>query len=155
MLVLGSASLLASFPDLGNRDGPLASTYDADLCPDPFDELTATMLDEALGESRAYYLRHGYHADILRDSILGTLPAGWRERLMPIPDLSSAMALEPHDLAAVKLRLGRMKDLSLIHQLHQSGLLDTATVRVRLDLLDLPIEQVPRLHANFRAIFGD
>ena len=45
MLVLGSASLLASFPTLGNPQGPLASTFDADLCPDPFDELTATMLD--------------------------------------------------------------------------------------------------------------
>lgn len=33
------------------------------------------MLDEALGENRAYYLRHGYHADILRSSILETLPA--------------------------------------------------------------------------------
>lgn len=29
-----------------------AATYDADLCPDPFDELTGIMLDEALGEKR-------------------------------------------------------------------------------------------------------
>jgi len=81
VLVLGSASLLASFPDLGDPQGPLASTFDADICPEPFDELTAIMLDEALGEDRAYYRIHGYHADILRDSILETLPAGWRERL--------------------------------------------------------------------------
>ncbi len=76
ILVLGSASLLASFPELGNGESPLAATYVADLCPDPFDELTGTMLDEALGENRAYYLRHGYHADILRETILETLPKG-------------------------------------------------------------------------------
>jgi hypothetical protein len=45
-LVLGSASLLASYPELGDPDSPLAATYDADLCPEPFDELTGTMLDE-------------------------------------------------------------------------------------------------------------
>ena len=92
ILVLGSASLLASFPQLGNDDSPLAATYDADLCPDPFDELTGVMLDEALGENRAYYVRHGYHADILRDSILETLPTGWRDRLVPIPDCLGAPA---------------------------------------------------------------
>jgi len=37
LLVLGSATLLASFPELGDPQGqgPLASTYVADLCPDP------------------------------------------------------------------------------------------------------------------------
>lgn len=68
------------------------------------------MLDEALGETRAYYLRHGYHADILRDSILETLPSGWRDRLVPIPGCDAAHALDPHDLAAVKLLVGRPKD---------------------------------------------
>ena len=48
IIVLGSASLLASFPELGAPDGPLASTYDADILTDPFDELTAVMLNEAL-----------------------------------------------------------------------------------------------------------
>lgn len=154
ILVLGSASLLPSFPELGNAESPLAATYDADLCPDPFDELTGTMLDEALGENRAYYLRHGYHADILRDSILDTLPAGWRERLVPVPGCTAAHALEPHDLAAVKLLVGRSKDLTLLTYLHVAGLIDVEIVRARLDLLDIPVERVPRLQSNFRVIFG-
>ena len=154
ILVLGSASLLAFFPELGNAGSPLAATYDADLCPDPFDELTGTMLDEALGENRAYYLRHGYHADILRDSILQTLPAGWRMRLIPVPSCTAAYALDPHDLAAVKLLVGRPKDLSLLVYLQNSGLIDSKMVRSRLDLLDIPVERVPRLHANFRDVFA-
>jgi hypothetical protein len=153
ILVLGSASLLASFPELGNAESPLASTYDADLCPDPFDELTGTMLDEALGENRAYYLRHGYHADILRDSILETLPAGWRERLVSVPDCVAAHALDPHDLAAVKLLVGRPKDIYLLVYLHAAALIDAEVVRSRMDLLDIPVELVPRLHSNFRDVF--
>ncbi|HSP42882.1 MAG TPA: hypothetical protein VLO11_08430, partial [Luteolibacter sp.] len=43
-LVLGSASLLSSFPELGEASAPLASTYDADLLPEPFDELTPRVL---------------------------------------------------------------------------------------------------------------
>lgn len=154
ILVLGSASLLASFPELGNGEGPLTTTYAADLCPEPFDELTATMLDEALGENRAYYLRHGYHADILRSSILETLPKGWRERLVPVPGTTAALALDPNDLAAVKLRVGRPKDLALLRILHAAHLLQPATVRERLGLLNLPVERQPRLLASFKSIFG-
>lgn len=153
ILVLGSASLLASFPELGNAESPLASTYDADLCPDPFDELTGTMLDEALGENRAYYQRHGYHADILRDTILQTLPSGWRGRLVSVPGCASAHALEPNDLAAVKLLVGRPKDINLLVYLFAVGLIDAQVVRGRMDLLDIPVEQVPRLHSNFRDVF--
>lgn len=149
-LVLGSASLLASFPELGEASSALAATYDADLCPQPFDELTGLMLEEALGENRAYYRRHGYHADVLRDSILETLPRGWRSRLVPVPDCPAALALDPCDLAAVKLLVGRPKDLALVTLLHSSGYIDAETVRSRLACLEIPIELTPRLLANFR-----
>jgi hypothetical protein len=149
-LVLGSASLLASFPELGQSSSALASTYDADLCPEPFDELTGMMLEEALGENRAYYRRHGYHADVLRDSILETLPLGWRGRLVTVPECPSALALDPHDLAAVKLLVGRPKDLALIRLLHAGGHIDAAEVRSRIDCLEIPVESMPRLLANFK-----
>jgi hypothetical protein len=45
-LVLGSASLLVSFPELGEPSSPLAATYDADLCPEPFDERTGCQVVE-------------------------------------------------------------------------------------------------------------
>ena len=149
-LVLGPAALLASFPELGEPSSPLAATYDADLCPQPFDELTGLMLDEALGENRAYFRRHGYHADVLRDSILETLPRGWRCRLVPVPDCPAALALDPSDLAAVKLLVGRPKDLALVKQLHATGHIDAASVRCRIQSLEIPIELTPRLFANFR-----
>ncbi|MCP5546372.1 MAG: hypothetical protein H7A50_03260 [Akkermansiaceae bacterium] len=153
-VVLGSASLLASFPDLGEEDSPLSTTYDADLCPEPFDELTAIMLDEALGEQRAYYRRHGYHADILNDSILDTLPRGWRERLVSVPNCREAFALDPADLLSVKLLVGRPKDLALVRQIHSRGLVDPSVVRNRLRQFDIPAELTPRLLANFEHTMG-
>ena len=148
--MLGSASLLASFHELGEASSPLTVTYDADLCPEPFDELTGLMLEEALGENRAYFRRHGYHADVLRDSILETLPQGWRSRLVPVPDCPAAFALEPTDLAAVKLLVGRPKGLALVKLLHTTGRIDAAIVRSRIACLDIPVELIPRLLANLK-----
>lgn len=133
VIVLGSASLLASFPELGDASEPLTATYDADLCPQPFDETTALMIHESLGESGAFHLRHGYHADVLRDSIFETLPPGWRERLVPVPGCDGAASLEPHDLAATKLLVGREKDISLVRHLATTGRLSRQLVEQRLD----------------------
>jgi hypothetical protein len=133
VIVLGSASLLASFPELGDGSEPLTTTYDADLCPQPFDETTAMMIHESLGESGAFHLRHGYHVDVLRDSIFETLPPGWRERLVCVPGCDKAMALDPHDLAATKLLVGRPKDIALVRHLATTERLSKHLVVQRLD----------------------
>lgn len=154
MLVLGSASLLASFPELGLPDALLASTYDADICPQPYDEITAVMLDEALGENRAYFQRHGYHADVLRESIFETFPTGWADRLQPIPGTPGSHAMDPHDLAAVKILVGRDKDLDLIQALHQSGRLDASLVKERIALINTDERGIARASRNHREVFG-
>lgn len=151
-LIFGSASLLASFPELGEPHAPLASTFDADLYPQPFDELTGTMLEQALGESQSYHLRHGYHADILRSSITQTLPHGWEDRLIPVPDCPNAHALDPYDLAAVKLVVGRPKDMMLVKQMLQMKKLEYAVLRERLDLLPISVECFPRVNARLLAL---
>ena len=138
LIVLGSASLLASFPELGDGTEPLAATYDADLCPQPFDEATARMIHESLGEAGAFHLEHGYHVDVLRDTIFETLPPGWKERLVPVPECDGAFALEPHDLAAVKLLVGRDKDVALVRHLALTGRLSRALVEHRLNAISKP-----------------
>lgn len=152
IIILGSASLLASFPELGEPDGPLATTYDADICPQPFDETTGQMLEEALGESRSFHLRHGYHADVLHESILETLPRHWQLRLVAVPDCPRVLALDPNDLAVVKILVGRPKDLSLVNTLYQSGLINPLIIRSRIDELSIPVELVPALLARFQSV---
>jgi len=137
LVVIGSASLLASFPDLGRDDGPLAQTFDADLCPEPFDETTALMLDQALGESKAFHLRHGYHADIVRPTIFETLPQGWHERLVPVPCVEKALALDPVDLVAVKVLVGRPKDLCLVRLLIAENRVTWLAVADRVSQIEL------------------
>jgi hypothetical protein len=151
ILVLGSASLLASFPELGNADGRLSSTYDADILADPFDELTAVMLHEALGENRAYNQIHGYHADVLRNSILETLPDGWRERLVAIPGTKNAFAISPGNLTTVKLAVGRPKDL--IRVLHKNKQIDKNAIERLIHRLSIQVEAMPRVLAHFKSIF--
>jgi len=154
ILVLGSASLLASFPDLGRSDGPLASTFDADLCPQPFDETTGRMLEEALGATHAFHLRHGYHADILRAEIFETLPSGWMQRLVAVPGCTNVLAIDPHDLAAVKLMIARPKDLALLKLLHTNHLLRPELVKQRLDSIVKSDQYIMRAGNAFAQVFG-
>ncbi len=154
VVVLGSASLLVSFPRLGDAGMPLETTFDADLCPEPADELVGRMLERALGEDGPFRERHGYHIDVLRTSIFETLPDGWRGRVIPVPDCLSAVALDPHDLAATKLLVGRQKDLALLQQLVSLGLLDADTTQARLSLIRRDEKQIVRSAANFRAVFN-
>lgn len=45
IVIFGSASLLASFPDLGDEPGsPIEVTFDADIIPFPFEEELGEML---------------------------------------------------------------------------------------------------------------
>jgi hypothetical protein len=143
LVVIGSASLLASFPEMGRDDGPVAQTFDADLCPEPFDEETALMLDQALGESKAFHVRNGYHADIVRPTIFETLPKGWHGRLVPVPGVEKAMALDPLDLAAVKVLVGRPKDLKLVRLLIEEGRVAWQAVSDRVFQIELD-ERVQR-----------
>lgn len=153
IIVLGSASLLAHFPELGDPGKLLSTTYDADILADPFDELTSIMLQEALGEDRAYYRIHGYHADVLRDSIAETLPTGWRERLTPIPGAESAFAIDPNDLAAVKILVGRPKDIKLVETIRDACYIDQQTVLDRIERLSIPLENMPRVLSTYRQVF--
>lgn len=153
IIVLGSASLLASFPSLGNDAGPLVSTYDADLCPSPFEETTAVMLNQALGESQAFHLRYGYHADILRPTIFETLPPGWRDRVVGVPGCTFAFALEPNDLAVVKMLVAREKDIRLIAMLNRLGLLDGKLVSDRLCQMELDEKLIQRSSAAWERAF--
>jgi hypothetical protein len=153
IIVLGSASLLAHFPELGDPGKLLSTTYDADILADPFDELTSVMLHEALGEDRAYYRIHGYHADVLRDSITETLPLGWRERLVPVSGTKSAFALDTHDLAALKLLVGRPKDIQLVEFLKDASHIQQDKLLKRIESLPIPLESLPRVLSTFRFLF--
>ncbi len=121
--VAGSAALLACDPALGDADGPLELTRDADLLIVPSDAQMAAIVHEALGEGSLFDARFGYYVDLLQPHVSQTFALGWQQRTRA---LAGANALAAEDIAAVKLRVGRDKDLKLVAQLLQRGLVQTA-----------------------------
>ncbi|MFT4642061.1 MAG: hypothetical protein ACI8T1_005407 [Verrucomicrobiales bacterium] len=155
IVVVGSSSLLASFPNLGEAGEPLATSYDADVIPEPFDEDVGIMIHEALGEDRRFHRRHGYHADVIRPTMFEQFPEGWRDRCVPLPDCPNVRCLEPHDLAAAKCQVGRPKDLDLLIALVQSERLDPDLVRERLRGVQMAEQQIRSSHQNLDQVISE
>ncbi len=91
--------MLATFPELGYEDGPLGTSYDADIVAQLFSEDIGILLHEALGEDRRFHLIHGYCADVHRRQIGEQFPKGWKKRWIELPGAPRVNCLEPHDLA--------------------------------------------------------
>jgi hypothetical protein len=127
--VFGSASLLPNHPELGEPGEPLALTQDGDFLIEPVDDLIAGMLQEAAGKETLFMERHGYYLDVLRPVFTETLPAGWETRLHPVPGYDNVFALDPYDLALVKLMIGRAKDLDLLRAMLRLRIVEPARLR--------------------------
>ncbi len=123
--------MLAFHPELGDSGCPLELTADADLLLEPVNEAMAETLQVALGRDSAFMAETGFCADILRPEIEATLPAGWQSRLRPLSDYDNVFALDPYDLAMVKLVLGRAKDLDLLRALMRSRALNAEQLQER------------------------
>ena len=135
--VLGSSSLLASFSDLGEDGGPLSTTYDADLLLDPTNAVIAKNVGKRIGENSPFHVETGYHADIVHPDITATLPPDWVVRLVPLEDYPNAFCLDPYDVAAVKIVVGRDKDLSLVKSLLEMGKIEAGKLRERFHTMPL------------------
>lgn len=150
--VLGSSALLVSFPELGESNGPLEKTFDADLLIEPCDEQLAAVLHEAVGDGSLFAQRTGYHADILRLAITETLSPGWESRLVSIDAARNAAALSAEDLLAVKLRTGRPKDLALCRDLIQRKVIMPETLRARLDATPMQESEIVAAYQRLREV---
>lgn len=105
VIVFGSASLLPSFPELGDdHGGPLKNTFDADFIPTPFEEEMGQLLNLTFGKSRPFHNHFGYYADIIRPFALEEFAKGWEDRVVPLPGVERVFCLEHHDMAAASAR---------------------------------------------------
>ena len=152
LIVVGSSSLLGTFPDLGDETGLIGVSYDADVVPEPFSETIGIMLHEALGEDRRFHQIHGYCLDVLRPEIGEQFPPGWEDRLVSLPDLPRVKCLDPHDLGVAKCRTGREKDLSLLSLLARQGKLDLDTVEERLRATPMVEAQIVKAFCNLKQV---
>ena len=152
IIIFGSSSLLATFFEVAPVEIGVAVTLDADFFLDPDDTSFREKLSDELGQDRQFHLTHGHYGDFVDLRMAEAFPAGWRERLVPMPGFSDVFALEPLDMAVTKimatarsrwsLRMGRggvdrgMKDINTIVALLAGGRLDRTALRERLAALE-------------------
>lgn len=96
--VVGSSSLLAHDPRLGDPGGPLELSMDVDVLLDPCEDAALKMLHEAVGEGSIFHRESGVYADLMRPAIVSTLPAGWETRCITLPGWPAVKCLDRYDL---------------------------------------------------------
>ncbi len=130
-IVVGSQAILGSFPD---APAELCFSMEADLYPrDKPDD--AILIEGGIGEQSMFHQTFGYYGHGV-GAETAVLPAGWRERLVPLHNENTRGAtgwcLEVHDLAVSKLVAGREKDIEYLQALFRHRLAQPALVRERL-----------------------
>jgi hypothetical protein len=152
VILFGSSSLLASFPDADPVEIGAAVTIDADFFIEPDDYATRMSLTGEFGEDNQHHLAHGYYADFVDLRLADAFPKGWRERLVPMPGFANVVALHPMDMAVSKVnatarsrldrRFGRresdrgLKDIRTLVTLIRAGYLDAGHLANEVSQLD-------------------
>ena len=92
----------------------------------------------ALGELSAFHESFGIYGDGVT-AATAVLPAGWRDRLVPLTESSGSGAigwcLDVHDLCAAKLYAGRPKDFRFVEAAARHRLVDVIELRARISAL--------------------
>lgn len=151
VILFGSSSLFASFPDADPVEIGTAVTIDADFFIEPDDYAVRTALEEALVEDQEYHNTHGFYGDFVDLRMAEQFQAGWRERLVPMPGFDNVFALHPMDMAVSKevatassrldKRFGRrpadrgLKDINTLVALIRAGRLDREELDCRVRAL--------------------
>lgn len=121
MTLIGSAALLWHTHDRGiNAELPDAS-MDADPVTDS-DEVAHRCYDALIGSE--FERTHGWHVNLMPDSVLRELPTGWEQRATPrqIGNLRLTVPA-PADLLAPKLRRDQPRDRAHADWARRVGLL--------------------------------
>ena len=119
---------------------------------EPINRDLALRLAAEFGINAEFHAEHGYHADILHPTIVESLPPGWEERLVAMEGFENVFALDPYDLAAVKVVVGREKDLALVRGLLGLGKITAGKLRERLHAMPLGEKEMFRAGRNFSAL---
>jgi hypothetical protein len=138
VVVIGSQAILATYPD--GLPWPAVASLEADMLPfDDPDGAKADQIAGAIGEASHFQEMYGVYADGV-DEHTARLPAGWRERLIPISsentDGVTGLCLEVYDLCASKLLAGRPKDIEYCRSLLDSGHVRADRLRERIPYMD-------------------
>lgn len=146
-VVIGSQAVLGQFPD---APAEVLVSREVDLYPrdHPDDSI---LIDGAIGEGSTFHDTFGYYAHGVGPET-AVLSDGWERRLIRVHGADTGGAtgwcLEVHDLAASKIVAGRDRDLEFVTSLLSHGLIQSETLRSRLD--ETPMEGSTRAACTAR-----
>jgi hypothetical protein len=140
LVVIGSQAVLAQFPDAPPL---LLRSMEADLYPKN-QPARWDLIDGTIGEGSPFHETFGYYAQGVEEGT-ATLPAGWKERLVPIQNTrtrgATGWCLEIHDLVISKCVAAREKDHEFVREALLAGLVDPAILVERLAATEIDEEQ--------------
>ena len=84
IIIFGSSSLLASFPNDDPAQIGVLATLDADFFLDPEDAEMRKRLEAEFGEDNAYHAATGHYGDFVDLRLADAFPKDWRQRLVPV-----------------------------------------------------------------------
>jgi len=140
ILVIGSQAILATF-DATELPEAATMSVEADIAFfDDEDNGKSDRVEGAIGEDSKFHQAFGYYGQGVT-IMTATLPAGWRDRLVPFVPIDSeparALCLDPLDLVIAKLVAGRAKDISYAAGLLDGGLVDADGLARRVEMLEV------------------
>lgn len=122
-------------------------SVEADLYPKNKPERW-NLIDGCIGEGSPFHETFGYYAQGVEEGT-ATLPAGWKERLVPIRNEktrgATALCLEIHDLLIAKYVAGREKDTRFARAAFRAKMVDPEILRARLEATSIDPEQKTRI----------
>jgi Nucleotidyltransferase of unknown function (DUF6036) len=137
IVVVGSTSILGQFP---NAPLEMLGSIEADIYPRNHPE-RFEMLD-VIGEMSRFQDTFGYYADPVQHD-LPKLPAGWVDRLIPVPVSTPTggrvvgLCLDVHDLVLSKYVASREKDREFNRAAIRHGLVQRDLLLDRLGSMDV------------------
>jgi hypothetical protein len=152
IIIFGSSSLLASFPNDDPAQIGVLATLDADFFLDPEDAEMRRRLEAEFGEDNAYHAATGHYGDFVDLRLADAFPKDWRQRLVPVLGCENVFGIDPVDMAVTKVaatarsRLSRrlggempdrgLKDINTIVALLKTGRIARDEFQRRYDTMD-------------------
>ena len=141
IIILGSASIFAQFPDLPDL---FLLSVEADVFPKNKPQMT-DIIDGSIGELSPFHEAFGYYAHGVSKATASNLPVGWEKRLIPLRTDNTGgvtgWCLDIHDLIAGKYVSAREKDLEFARMAIKQGLVKEKVLRERIEMLDADASQ--------------
>jgi hypothetical protein len=153
IIIIGSQAIVGQFPDAPDA---LCVSDEADVFPKNKPD-RADLIDGSIGEGSPFHATFGYYAQGVGETT-ATLPAGWRERLVPVRNANTRNAtgwcLEVHDLVLSKWVAARDKDKRFIRAAVEANLVKKETLLERAARLPIDAERRKAIEAEIGATFA-